>query len=75
MLVMVKKPETSPKCILKMERPAGKEKKPPSFIVLYNQTIIGEQTLSVAHCHWGLWFSNKKSMRELDAASMVFWLI
>lgn len=72
---MIKKPETAPKCILKTERPAGKEKKGPSFIILYNQTIIGEQTLSVARCHWGLRFSNKKSMRELDAVSVVFWLI
>lgn len=50
-------------------------KKAPNFIILYNQSIIGEQTLSVACCHWGLWISNKKSMGEFDAVSVVQWLI
>lgn len=66
-----KKLEAAPKCISKMERPEGKEKRPQ--ILLF--CIIGEQTLSVAHCHWGLCISNKKSMGELDAVSVVLWLI
>lgn len=66
-----KKLEAAPKCISKTERPEGKEKRPP-ILLFY---IIGEQTLSVARCHWGLWIFNKKSMWELDAVSVALWLI
>lgn len=66
-----KKLEAAPKCISKTERPEGKEKRPS--ILLF--CIIGEQTLSVARCQWGLWIFNKKSMGELNTVLVVLWLI